>query len=150
MDHTLLRRIKAQISKIICTILLTFALTSCTVSDTVVYEEVDGEVVALFEVCDKLDTQLELYKAYINNKQEGTAEYYARLFEEKCILFPFPVLAKLVKLEFKGPFYDNSVIEIWKVIFDADPPEGEKIQYFWTAIRKQTQSDKKNMDEIKV
>ena len=80
MDHTLLRRIKAQISKIICTILLTFALTSCTVSDTVVYEEVDGEVVALFEVCDKLDTQLELYKAYINNRQEGTAEYYTRLF----------------------------------------------------------------------
>ena len=129
---------------------MTFALTSCTVSDTVVYEEVDGEVVALFEVCDKLDTQLELYKSYINNKQEGTAEYFTKLFEEKCILFPFPVLAKLVKLEFKGPFYDNSVIEIWKVIFDADPPEGEKIQYFWTAIRKQTQSDKKNIDEIKV
>ena len=141
MDHTLLRRIKAQISKIICTILLTFALTSCTVSDTVVYEEVDGEVVALFEVCDKLDTQLELYKSYINNKQEGTAEYYARLFEEKCILFPFPVLAKLVKLEFKGPFYDGDYIEIWKVIFD-EGKKGEEVTYFWTAIRKKPPKEK--------
>ena len=141
MDHTLLRRIKAQISKIICTILLTFALTSCTVSDTVVYEEVDGEVVALFEVCDKLDTQLELYKAYINNKQEGTAEYYTRLFEEKCILFPFPVLAKLVKLEFSGPFYDGDYIEIWKVIFD-EGKKREEVTYFWTAIRKKPPKEK--------
>ena len=150
MDHTLLHRIKQRFLKFTCIFLLTLGLVCCTVSDAVVYEKVDGEVVALFEVCDKLDTQLELYKSYINNKQEGTAEYFTKLFEEKCILFPFPVLAKLVKLEFTGPYYDNSVIEIWKVIFDADPPEGEKIQYFWTAIRKQTQSDKKNIDEIKV
>jgi len=106
-----------------------------------VYEKVDGEVVALFEVCDKLDTQLELYKSYINNKQEGTAEYYARLFEEKCILFPFPVLAKLVKLEFKGPFYDGDYIEIWKVIFD-EGKKGEEVTYFWTAIRKKPPKEK--------
>ena len=125
----------------VCIFLLTLGLVCCTVSDAVVYEKVDGEVVALFEVCDKLDTQLELYKSYINNKQEGTAEYYARLFEEKCILFPFPVLAKLVKLEFKGPFYDGDYIEIWKVIFD-EGKEGEEVTYFWTAIRKKPPKEK--------
>ena len=141
MDHTLLRRIKQKFLKFTCIFLLTLGLVCCTVSDAVVYEKVDGEVVALFEVCDKLDTQLELYKSYINNKQEGTAEYYARLFEEKCILFPFPVLAKLVKLEFKGPFYDGDYIEIWKVIFD-EGKEGEEVTYFWTAIRKKPPKEK--------
>ena len=141
MDHTLLRRIKQKFLKFTCIFLLTLGLVCCTVSDAVVYEKVDGEVVALFEVCDKLDTQLELYKSYINNKQEGTAEYYARLFEEKCILFPFPVLAKLVKLEFKGPFYDGDYIEIWKVIFD-EGKEGEEVTYFWTAIRKRPPKEK--------
>ena len=141
MDHTLLHRIKQKFLKFTCIFLLTLGLVCCTVSDAVVYEKVDGEVVALFEVCDKLDTQLELYKSYINNKQEGTAEYYARLFEEKCILFPFPVLAKLVKLEFKGPFYDGDYIEIWKVIFD-EGKEGEEVTYFWTAIRKRPPKEK--------
>ena len=141
MDHTLLHRIKQKFLKFTCIFLLTLGLVCCTVSDAVVYEKVDGEVVALFEVCDKLDTQLELYKSYINNKQEGTAEYYARLFEEKCILFPFPVLAKLVKLEFKGPFYDGDYIEIWKVIFD-EGKEGEEVTYFWTAIRKKPPKEK--------
>ena len=141
MDHTLLHRIKQRFLKFTCIFLLTLGLVCCTVSDAVVYEKVDGEVVALFEVCDKLDTQLELYKSYINNKQEGTAEYYARLFEEKCILFPFPVLAKLVKLEFKGPFYDGDYIEIWKVIFD-EGKEGEEVTYFWTAIRKRPPKEK--------
>ena len=141
MDHTLLRRIKQKFLKFTCIFLLTLGLVCCTVSDAVVYEKVDGEVVALFEVCDKLDTQLELYKSYINNKQEGTAEYYARLFEEKCILFPFPVLAKLVKLEFSGPFYDGDYIEIWKVIFD-EGKEGEEVTYFWTAIRKKPPKEK--------
>ena len=141
MDHTLLHRIKQRFLKFTCIFLLTLGLVCCTVSDAVVYEKVDGEVVALFEVCDKLDTQLELYKSYINNKQEGTAEYYARLFEEKCILFPFPVLAKLVKLEFKGPFYDGDYIEIWKVIFD-EGKEGEEVTYFWTAIRKKPPKEK--------
>ena len=141
MDHTLLRRIKQKFLKFTCIFLLTLGLVCCTVSDAVVYEKVDGEVVALFEVCDKLDTQLELYKSYINNKQEGTAEYYARLFEEKCILFPFPVLAKLVKLEFKGPFYDGDYIEIWKVIFD-EGKKGEEVTYFWTAIRKKPPKEK--------
>ena len=141
MDHTPLRKIKQRFLKFTCTFLLTLGLVCCTVSDAVVYEKVDGEVVALFEVCDKLDTQLELYKSYINNKQEGTAEYYARLFEEKCILFPFPVLAKLVKLEFKGPFYDGDYIEIWKVIFD-EGKEGEEVTYFWTAIRKKPPKEK--------
>ena len=141
MDHTLLRRIKQKFLKFTCIFLLTLGLVCCKVSDAVVYEKVDGEVVALFEVCDKLDTQLELYKSYINNKQEGTAEYYARLFEEKCILFPFPVLAKLVKLEFKGPFYDGDYIEIWKVIFD-EGKEGEEVTYFWTAIRKKPPKEK--------
>ncbi len=141
MDHTLLHRIKQRFLKFTCIFLLTLGLVCCTVSDAVVYEKVDGEVVALFEVCDKLDTQLELYKSYINNKQEGTAEYYARLFEEKCILFPFPVLAKLVKLEFKGPFYDGDYIEIWKVIFD-EGKKGEEVTYFWTAIRKKPPKEK--------
>ena len=141
MDHTLLHRIKQKFLKFTCIFLLTLGLVCCTVSDAVVYEKVDGEVVALFEVCDKLDTQLELYKSYINNKQEGTAEYYARLFEEKCILFPFPVLAKLVKLEFKGPFYDGDYIEIWKVIFD-EGKKGEEVTYFWTAIRKKPPKEK--------
>ena len=141
MDHTLLHRIKQRFLKFTCIFLLTLGLVCCTVSDAVVYEKVDGEVVALFEVCDKLDTQLELYKSYINNKQEGTAEYYARLFEEKCILFPFPVLAKLVKLEFKGPFYDGDYIEIWKVIFD-EGKKGEEVTYFWTAIRKRPPKEK--------
>ena len=141
MDHTLLHRIKQKFLKFTCIFLLTLGLVGCTVSDAVVYEKVDGEVVALFEVCDKLDTQLELYKSYINNKQEGTAEYYARLFEEKCILFPFPVLAKLVKLEFKGPFYDGDYIEIWKVIFD-EGKKGEEVTYFWTAIRKKPPKEK--------
>ena len=141
MDHTLLQKVKNRFLKFTCIFLLTLGLVCCTVSDAVVYEKVDGEVVALFEVCDKLDTQLELYKSYINNKQEGTAEYYARLFEEKCILFPFPVLAKLVKLEFKGPFYDGDYIEIWKVIFD-EGKEGEEVTYFWTAIRKKPPKEK--------
>ena len=141
MDHTLLHRIKQRFLKFTCIFLLTLGLVCCTVSDAVVYEKVDGEVVALFEVCDKLDTQRELYKSYINNKQEGTAEYYARLFEEKCILFPFPVLAKLVKLEFKGPFYDGDYIEIWKVIFD-EGKKGEEVTYFWTAIRKKPPKEK--------
>jgi hypothetical protein len=141
MDHTLLQKVKNRFLKFTCIFLLTLGLVCCTVSDAVVYEKVDGEVVALFEVCDKLDTQLELYKSYINNKQEGTAEYYARLFEEKCILFPFPVLAKLVKLEFKGPFYDGDYIEIWKVIFD-EGKKGEEVTYFWTAIRKKPPKEK--------
>ena len=141
MDHTLLHRIKQRFLKFTCIFLLTLGLVCCTVSDAVVYEKVDGEVVALFEVCDKLDTQLELYKSYINNKQEGTAEYFTRLFEEKCILFPFPVLAKLVKLEFKGPFYDGDYIEIWKVIFD-EGKKGEEVTYFWTAIRKKPPKEK--------
>ena len=141
MDHTLLHRIKQRFLKFTCIFLLTLGLVCCTVSDAVVYDKKDGEVVALFEVCDKLDTQLELYKSYINNKQEGTAEYYARLFEEKCILFPFPVLAKLVKLEFKGPFYDGDYIEIWKVIFD-EGKKGEEVTYFWTAIRKRPPKEK--------
>ena len=141
MDHTLLQKVKNRFLKFTCIFLLTLGLVCCTVSDAVVYEKVDGEVVALFEVCDKLDTQLELYKSYINNKQEGTAEYYARLFEEKCILFPFPVLAKLVKLEFKGPFYDGDYIEIWKVIFD-EGKKREEVTYFWTAIRKKPPKEK--------
>ena len=141
MDHTLLHRIKQRFLKFTCIFLLTLGLVCCTVSDAVVYEKVDGEVVALFEVCDKLDTQLELYKSYINNKQEGTAEYFTKLFEEKCILFPFPVLAKLVKLEFKGPFYDGDYIEIWKVIFD-EGKKGEEVTYFWTAIRKKPPKEK--------
>ena len=125
MDHTPLRKIKQRFLKFTCTFLLTLGLVCCTVSDAVVYEKVDGEVVALFEVCDKLDTQLDLYKSYIYIKQEGTAEYYARL----------------VKLEFKGPFYDGDYIEIWKVIFD-EGKKGEEVTYFWTAIRKKPPKEK--------
>ena len=141
MDHTLLHRIKQRFLKFTCIFLLTLGLVCCTVSDAVVYDKKDAEVVGIYEVCDKLDIQLDLYKTYLKNREEGQKAYIRKIFEEKCILFPFPVLAKLVKLEFKGPFYDGDYIEIWNVIFD-EGKEGEEVTYFWTAIRKRPPKEK--------
>ena len=141
MDHTLLHRIKQRFLKFTCTFLLTLGLVCCTVSDAVVYDKKDAEVVGIYEVCDKLDIQLDLYKTYLKNREEGQKAYIRKIFEEECVTFPQPVLAKLIKLEFSGPFYDGDYIEIWKVIFD-EGKEGEEVTYFWTAIRKRPPKEK--------
>tara|TARA_R100000008_G_C3546457_1_gene147853 strand:- start:313 stop:735 length:423 start_codon:yes stop_codon:yes gene_type:complete len=121
---------------IIASFILTFALLGCTIPEDHFSEDKKYKVVLIQHLCTTLQAHTDIYEAYKESSEEGTQTYFLKIFEEECIFFPQPVLAKLIKLEFKGSFLDSVKVEVWKIILDQNPDEGEEIKYFWTAIDK--------------
>lgn len=129
---------------------LTFVLISCTIPEDKFDASKKYKVVLVSQLCLTLETQQIIYNKYKKSFQEGIQEYYQRIFDEKCIMFSQPVLAKFIKLEFKGPIFDNSEIEIWKVILDEKPDDGKEITYFWAAIQRERQSEPEKVKDTEV
>ena len=129
---------------------LTFVLISCTIPE----DRFDGNkeyVVGLItQVCTTLEVSKNIHTEYSKSFEKGLQEFYQRIFDEKCIMFPQPVLAKFIKLEFKGPISDNVEIEIWKVILDEKPEDDKEITYFWAAIQKEKQSESEKVKDTEV
>ena len=129
---------------------LTFILISCTIPEDKFDANKKYEVAQITQICMTLETQQTIYNKYIESFEKGIQEYYQRIFDEECIMFPQPVLAKFIKLEFKGPIFDNSEIEIWKVILDENPDDCKEIKYFWAAIQREKQSEPKKVKDTAV
>ena len=129
---------------------LTFILISCTIPEDKFDANKKYEVAQITQICMTLETQQTIYNKYIESFEKGIQEYYQRIFDEECIMFPQPVLAKFIKLEFKGPISDNVEIEIWKVILDEKPEDDKEITYFWAAIQKEKQSESEKVKDTEV
>ena len=129
---------------------LTFVLISCTIPEDRFDENKEYVVGLITQVCTTLEVSKNIHTEYSKSFEKGLQEFYQRIFDEKCIMFPQPVLAKFIKLEFKGPIFDNSEIEIWKVILDENPDDGKEIKYFWAAIQREKQSEPKKVKDTEV
>tara|TARA_R100001509_G_scaffold15650_1_gene7930 strand:+ start:201 stop:632 length:432 start_codon:yes stop_codon:yes gene_type:complete len=128
---------------------LTFILISCTIPEDKFDANKEYAVGLITQVCTTLEVSKKIHTEYSKSFEKGLQEFYQRIFDEKCILFPQPVLAKFIKLEFKGPISDNVEIEIWKVILDENPEDGKEITYFWAAIQKEKQEKQSEPEKVK-
>ena len=129
---------------------LTFVLISCTIPEDRFDENKEYVVGLITQVCTTLEVSKNIHTEYSKSFEKGLQEFYQRIFDEKCIMFPQPVLAKFIKLEFKGPISDNVEIEIWKVILYEKHEDDKEITYFWAAIQKEKQSESEKVKDTEV
>ena len=121
-------------------------LVSCQATTQKIVEKIEkppkleGQVVGVTDLCNTLENQLSLFKAFSINKAVGMQMYYNLIYSGECVTFPRPVLAKKVKLEFEKQVDKTDKIQIWKIVLNED---AEEIKFFWIAVRESTEKQKK-------
>ena len=113
-------------------ILLTLYVTSCT---AIPEEEshIKGEVVTINELCKTLDSHIQLYNTYTKNVAEGNKLFNTFLFNQECIVFKSPVLAKKLEKVFSGDVSEDLRVEVWKILLHEDRDENEELTYYYIA-----------------
>ena len=138
--------------KILAAALALTVLVSCQATTEKIVEKIEkppkleGQVVGVTDLCNTLENQLSLFKAFSINKAVGMQMYYNLIYSGECVTFPRPVLAKKVKLEFEKQVDKTDKIQIWKIVLNED---AEEIKFFWIAIRiSVVKPDKTKKNEI--
>lgn len=112
-------------------ILLTLCVTSCTT--TTEESHIKGEVVTINELCKTLDSHIQLYNTYTKNVAEGNKLFNTFLFNQECIVFKSPVLAKKLEKVFSGDVSEDLRVEVWKILLNEDRDENEELTYYYIA-----------------
>ena len=112
-------------------ILLTLYVTSCTT--TTEESHIKGEVVTINELCKTLDSHIQLYNTYTKNVAEGNKLFNTFLFNQECIVFKSPVLAKKLEKVFSGDVSEDLRVEVWKILLNEDKDENEELTYYYIA-----------------
>tara|TARA_R110002073_G_scaffold282370_2_gene446633 strand:+ start:157 stop:567 length:411 start_codon:yes stop_codon:yes gene_type:complete len=112
-------------------ILLTLCVTSCTT--TTEESHIKGEVVTINELCKTLDSHIQLYNTYTKNVAEGNKLFNTFLFNQECIVFKSPVLAKKLEKVFSGDVSEDLRVEVWKILLNEDKDENEELTYYYIA-----------------
>lgn len=112
-------------------ILLTLCVTSCTT--TTEESHIKGEVVTINELCKTLDSHIQLYNTYTKNVAEGNKLFNTFLFNQECIVFKSPVLAKKLEKVFSGDVSEDLRVEVWKILLHEDRDENEELTYYYIA-----------------
>tara|TARA_R110000824_G_scaffold86683_1_gene214292 strand:+ start:1540 stop:1950 length:411 start_codon:yes stop_codon:yes gene_type:complete len=112
-------------------ILLTLCVTSCTT--TTEESPIKGEVVTINELCKTLDSHIQLYNTYTKNVAEGNKLFNTFLFNQECIVFKSPVLAKKLEKVFSGDVSEDLRVEVWKILLNEDKDENEELTYYYIA-----------------
>ena len=112
-------------------ILLTLCVTSCTT--TTEESHIKGEVVTINELCKTLDSHIQLYNTYTKNVAAGNKLFNTFLFNQECIVFKSPVLAKKLEKVFSGDVSEDLRVEVWKILLHEDRDENEELTYYYIA-----------------
>ena len=120
-----------QICLLTVIILLTLCVTACTT--TTEETHIKGEVVTINELCKTLDSHIQLYNTYTKNVAAGNKLFNTFLFNQECIVFKTPVLAKKLEKVFSGDVTEELRVEVWKILLNEDRDENEELTYYYIA-----------------
>ena len=120
-----------QICLLTVIILLTLCVTACTTTPEETH--IKGEVVTINELCKTLDSHIQLYNTYTKNVAAGNKLFNTFLFNQECIVFKTPVLAKKLEKVFSGDVTEELRVEVWKILLNEDRDENEELTYYYIA-----------------